>query len=415
MKGPQGTTRRRGPSEGSEHTQPSDSVRHRRARITGTRWLHTTSERNPRANDPVVARLRNIGRRVHPRIHTVKEVTMKETVDYLCSPACLPRNPGTDGGIAARTYLRARLESLGLEPIGEKGFDQALPSIGGSNLLGVIRGTSDRYVLLAAHYDACGPDNPGADDNAAAVAVVLDVAERLQDMKLDRSVIIAFFDAEEPPYFLTTAMGSQWFVDHPTLPLDQIDMMICLDLVGHDLGSESLPLEVKESVFVLGAEKSTGTGALMDQLPDQPGIRPRRIDNYIIPPLSDYDAFMKAGIPFLFYSVGRSQHYHMPSDTPDRLNYDKMAAFANHLTDAVAALANRPDTPKYAADGFDDEATISSLEGILSPLSDASPEAEMAAMFVAGFQQNLENNGVLSDDERGAIVEIVEQVEIALS
>ena len=139
---------------------------------------------------------------------------MKETVDYLCSPACLPRNPGTDGGIAARTYLRARLESLGLEPIGEKGFDQALPSIGGSNLLGVIRGTRDRYVLLAAHYDACGPDNPGADDNAAAVAVVLDVAERLQDMKLDRSVIIAFFDAEEDaprdPFnaFLSTHEGS---------------------------------------------------------------------------------------------------------------------------------------------------------------------------------------------------------------
>ena len=147
-------------------------------------------------------------------------------------------------------------------------------------------------MLLAAHYDACGPDNPGADDNAAAVAVVLDVAERLHSTELDRSVIIALFDAEEPPYFMTPDMGSQWLVDHPTVPLDRIDMMICLDLVGHDLGPESLPPEVRESIFVLGAEKSAGTGPLMDELPEQPGIRPRRIDNYIIPSMSDYDAFM---------------------------------------------------------------------------------------------------------------------------
>jgi Zn-dependent M28 family amino/carboxypeptidase len=270
-------------------------------------------------------------------------------------------------------------------------------------------------VLLAAHYDACGPDNPGADDNAAAVAVVLDVAERLQGTELDRSVIIALFDAEEPPYFMTPDMGSQWFVDHPTVPLDRIDMMICLDLVGHDLGPESLPPEVRESIFVLGAEKSAGTGSLLDQLPEQLGVRPRRIDNYIIPSMSDYDAFMEAEVPFLFYSVGRWQHYHMPSDTPDKLNYDKMAAFASHLTDAVVVLVNRPDEPKYVSDGYDDEATISSLENVLAPLGDISPDAEMAAMFVAGIKESLESNGVLSDDERGAIAMIVAQVEHALS
>jgi hypothetical protein len=362
-----------------------------------------------------VARLRNNGRRVHLRIHSIKEVIMEEIVDYLCSPTCLPRNPGTDGGLAARTYLRDRLESLGLEPIGEDGFDQPLPSIGGSNLLGMIPGKSDRYVLLAAHYDACGPDNPGADDNAAAVAVVLDVAEQLKNMKPDRSVIIALFDAEEPPYFLTSVMGSQWFVDHPTVPLDQIDMMICLDLVGHALGPEGLPPEVRESIFVLGAEKSTGTGPLMDQLPEQPGIHPRQIDNYIIPSKSDYDAFMEAGVPFLFYSVGRSQHYHMPTDTPDRLDYDKMTAFAKHLADAVIAMANRSDEAIYVPDGYDDETTLSSLENILAPLRDTSPDAETAAMFIGGIKQSLKNNGTLNDDERGAIAMFVAQVESALS
>ena len=59
-------------------------------------------------------------------------------------------------------------------------------------------------VLLGAHYDTCD-SLPGADDNAAAVAVLLEVAAQMADETLERSVILAFFDAEEPPNFLSLA------------------------------------------------------------------------------------------------------------------------------------------------------------------------------------------------------------------
>ena len=59
-------------------------------------------------------------------------------------------------------------------------------------------------VLLGAHYDTCD-SLPGADDNAAAVAVLLEVAAQMADETLERSVILAFFDAEEPPHFLSLA------------------------------------------------------------------------------------------------------------------------------------------------------------------------------------------------------------------
>ena len=340
---------------------------------------------------------------------------MRELVEFLCSQQCTPRNPGTDSGVAARTELRGRLEHLGLEPGGEEVFDQPIPDIGGANLLGIIPGSGDRYVLLGAHYDACDEDNPGADDNAAGVAVALEVASQLRGRDLDRSVIIALFDAEEPPYFLGPTMGSQWFVDHPTVPIDRIDMMICLDLVGHSLGPEGIPGEVRESIFVLGAEKSSGTGEIFDALAATPGIRPRRIDNYIVPSMSDYDAFMKAQVPFLFYSAGRWEHYHASTDTPDRLDYDKMAAFAVHLTDVVTTTANRPDTPQYIPDGYDDEATVSVLEGMLSALSETSPDAEQASMMLEGIRSSLDENGSLSNDERGAVAFMVGQVETALA
>ncbi len=340
---------------------------------------------------------------------------MHEVVEFLCSAQCLPRNPGTDGGLAARTMLRDRLGDLGLEPGGEDGFDQPIPPIGGTNLLGVIPGNGDRYVLLGAHYDACLDDNPGADDNAAGVAVALEIARNLKEVAVDRSVMIALFDAEEPPYFLGPTMGSQWFVDHPTVPLDHIDMMICLDLVGHALGPEGLPPEVRESLFVLGAEKSTGTAALMDGLAERPGIRPRRVDNYIISSMSDYDAFMKAEVPFLFYSAGRSQHYHAATDTPDRLDYPKMAALAAHLTDAVVALADRDDEPVYLPDGFDDETTLTSLEDVLGSLAEVSPDAERATMLLGGIRTNLDDNGSLDADERAAVAMLVGQVEALLA
>ena len=59
-------------------------------------------------------------------------------------------------------------------------------------------------VLLGAHYDTCD-SLPGADDNAAAVPVLLEVAAQMVDETLERSVILAFFDAEEPPHFLSLA------------------------------------------------------------------------------------------------------------------------------------------------------------------------------------------------------------------
>ena len=74
------------------------------------------------------------------------------------------------------------------------------------NLLAQVPGSDPSLapVLLGAHYDTCDSLR-GADDNAAAVAVLLEVAAQMADETLERSVILAFFDAEEPPHFLSLA------------------------------------------------------------------------------------------------------------------------------------------------------------------------------------------------------------------
>jgi hypothetical protein len=136
------------------------------------------------------------------------------------------------------------MAELGIRPYRDNSYE--LPYGGSStefvNLIGGISGSAiDRDpILLGAHYDTCGPI-PGADDNASAIAIVLAVVEKLRSVPLDRDVIIAFFDAEEPPYFLTDAMGSIYFFSRQRT--EEIACAVILDLMGHDvpiLGFEDL-------------------------------------------------------------------------------------------------------------------------------------------------------------------------------
>jgi Zn-dependent M28 family amino/carboxypeptidase len=149
------------------------------------------------------------------------------------------------------------------------------------------------------------------------VAILIDVARALAREKLKRGVIFAAFDAEEPPHFLQNTMGSQEWVRRPTVPLDRLDLMICMDLVGHAFGPPGTPEDVRQTLFALGAERSVGTSAHVDALARAvPGVVVRRADAEIIPPLSDYEAFWREEIPFLFLSCAHGRYYHTPQDTP---------------------------------------------------------------------------------------------------
>ena len=287
---------------------------------------------------------------------------MKPVVDFLCSDPCLPRIPGTPGGAAHAISWWTASRLLGLEPAGTR-IRPADPADRRIESPGPHPGEERSLRPVGGALRRVRHRQPGSGRQRCSSGHRAAVAEQLAKRSLDRSVIIALFDAEEPPYFLTQRWARSGSSTTPRFRLESIDTMICLDLVGHALGPTECPTAVRE----LGVRARSGEvhrhGAVLDGLPAVAGIAPRRIDNYIIGSMSDYDAFMNASIPFLFYTMGRSEHYHAPTDTPDRLDYDKMAAFAAHLTDLVTALANRPDTPVFMPDGFDDAATVGTITG----------------------------------------------------
>jgi hypothetical protein len=87
-------------------------------------------------------------------------------------------------------------------------------------------------------------------------------------------------------------MGSQAFVARPPVPLEAIDFMVCMDLVGHRLGRPGLPEEVGQSLFALGAERSHGTHALVRRLArSERDLIVRPVDAEMIPAMSDYRPF----------------------------------------------------------------------------------------------------------------------------
>jgi hypothetical protein len=258
-------------------------------------------------------------------------------VSYLASPELDGRAPGTDGHELAAEHIEAQMEELRLGPLFDAAFGQSIQGLkgdSGRNLCGELPGKTERRILIGAHYDhiqGC----PGADDNAAAVAIALEVARRLQPWSGQAHVVFAFFDQEEPPYFRTPTMGSSQFVQDCPFPLDTLDCAIVMDLCGH-----TVPYgQCLEALFAMGAENQQYLAdAVLAVSTEQLPVLP--VPHEIAPDLSDHWAFGERRAPFLFLTCGRWEHYHQPTDRLEVLDLPKMAGIA----DVVESLVRRLDS-----------------------------------------------------------------------
>jgi hypothetical protein len=322
---------------------------------------------------------------------------MRKLVEALCSQRCAGRATGTAEGRAAREVVRQAFRDAGVDT-----WEQPIPQTGGANVIGRIEGAGPP-LLLGAHYDHLGRDGRdvywGADDNAAAVAILVEVAARLARNPGRQTWVVAF-DGEEPPHFLTANMGSQRFVEDPPLPLDSIDLMVCMDLCGHALGMPALARDL----FVLGAE--TSRASFIDEISVE-GLRIRRAGINLLPPLSDYHAFRERAVPFLFLTGGRWQHYHTPQDTPEKLDYGKMAATADWLEKlARCGQLSRPFT-----DGHDDETTLRTLRAVVQQMAPGWPPA---AMVLERLRHVRVENGRFTEESFTEALMVLALVEAAL-
>jgi len=256
--------------------------------------------------------------------------------DVLALTADGGRNVGSFGHKRSRDFIVTRLAELGASQYSGDSFLQPYGPEASrfSNIIATIPGADPEKapILLGAHYDTCG-DIPGADDNGAAVAILLGVAETLSRQVRERSVVLAFFDAEEPPYFLSSSMGSiRFYEDQRTGP---IHAAIILDLVGHDVPVDGL----EDLLFITGAESDPGLEMAVRDSEPESRLRTVPILNSYVDDLSDHHIFRKNERPYLLLTCGRWEHYHMPTDTPEKLNMSKMDAVANYVVTLTEFLS----------------------------------------------------------------------------
>ena len=292
------------------------------------------------------------------------------------------RRVGTKGHAKVLDFLVGRLGEIGCIPYAGDSFKLSYEREGISfcNAVGVLTGRNRSLppLLVGAHYDSV-IDAPCADDNAAAVAIALASAEMLAG-SLDRDLVVAIFDAEEPPHFMSDSMGSRRFY-HDQRDARGFHAAIVMDLVGHDVSVSgrmlshlpgvgpllgkipgfndldiSIPL-LHPLVFVTGAESHPMLSSVIDTVGTVDGLKLVPTLNRYVGDMSDHGVFRENGVPYFFLSCGRWEHYHRPTDTPDRLNYGKMAA----ITRQVAAYFGELDGQELEREG-NKEITSDTLE-----------------------------------------------------
>jgi Zn-dependent M28 family amino/carboxypeptidase len=238
---------------------------------------------------------------------------------------------------------------------------QLFKALGGTyhNVIGTARpatqaSQSEPPLILAAHFDTV-QGSPGADDNASALAVMLQVSRRVRDMKLARPIRFIAFNLEEE-----NLLGSSAYTALLRKNREAIHGAIVLECVGyasHREGSQKIPPGVHIAVpttgdflAVIGNERSqfltdAVAKAMKSHLPIVPLVVPGNGEKLPDTRRSDHTSFWEQGLPAVMLTDTanfRNPHYHRPTDTLDTLNIDFIASVAEGLTAAVIALAGQP-------------------------------------------------------------------------
>ncbi len=213
----------------------------------------------------------------------------------------------------------------------------------------------DSLIAYARSIRPPRPDsiNNGADDDGSGTVVLLEVAEKFASEHPARSIIFVSHQGEE-----AGLLGSKWFVDHPTIPLDSIDAAHNMDMVGKGRASD-VKFGGPSSVQTLGSRRlSKQFGDIIDSvnatLPE-----PMTIDHsWDVPsnPMnrfcrSDQVNYVHSNVPVTYFSTGYSIDYHEPTDEARYIDFDHMARLARFMHAVMSAIADRKD--KLAISGPD--------------------------------------------------------------
>jgi hypothetical protein len=302
---------------------------------------------------------------------------LRRDVAWLADDALEGRATGTPGNDSAALYIARRLQSLGLEaPLAASAgcpapSNGAAPCLAGyaqpftarsaalahsgqpfelptRNVVGILPGSDpalrDEYVVIGAHFDHLGRATSGAldpgagdairngaDDNASGTAAVLELARLLARRPPARSVVVVAFSGEE-----LGLLGSQFLVEHPPVPLDDVRAMLNFDMVGR-LRDDRL--------IVYGVASAAELPAIVDAANVSPRLTISAVGDGFGP--SDHSSFYAKGIPVLHFFTDLHEDYHRATDDAPLVSAAGMARVVDFAERIVRAIADRPSPLTY--------------------------------------------------------------------
>ena len=317
--------------------------------------------------------------------NTININDLYDHISVLASDSLEGRETGKPGQKKAAKYIASHFQKIGIPPYKRKTYFQKFKVkskrhvckcddcdltffkrvfksnqiIKGENVLGYIEGTDlkDELIIITAHYDHLGKHDSlifnGADDDASGVSGALEIAEAFMIAKKEgygprRSILIMPVSGEEKGL-----LGSKYYTDNPIYPLNNTIANLNIDMIGrlddwHNTG---------DYVYLIGSDRLSY---------DLHNINEEINSNYTKLELdykyndendpnryyyrSDHYNFAKNNIPVIFYFNGVHEDYHRPSDTIEKLDFNKIKKISKLVFLTAWELANREERIKLRDD-----------------------------------------------------------------
>ncbi len=295
---------------------------------------------------------------------------LKTHIHILASDSLEGRETGEQGQKKAAEYIVNCFKKAGIPPYKCKTYYQKFKvktkghlrqriilkqkNIKGENVLGFIKGTDlkDEILIITAHYDHLGKKGSsiynGADDNASGTSAILEIAEAFMKAKKDsigprRSILIMAVSGEEKGL-----LGSKYYTENPIYPLEKTIANLNVDMIGRvDKFHEN-----NDYVYLIGSDRlSTELHNISEEVnrkyfnleldytfndKDDPNRYYYRSDHY---------NFAKNNIPVIFYFNGVHEDYHKPTDTVEKIDFEKIQKITRLIFLTAWELANRNERP----------------------------------------------------------------------
>jgi hypothetical protein len=226
------------------------------------------------------------------------------------------------------------------------------------NVVGIVEGSDpklkDTYVAYGAHYDHVGYRegtaedriSNGADDDGSGTVAIMSIARAFAlGPRPKRSILFVWHAGEE-----NGLLGSLYNADYPVVPLDKIVTQLNMDMVGRNKNNDP---KQADTVYVVGSDRISTELHNINEDANASLAKPMAMDYELNDPAdtesiytrSDHYSYAAKGIPIVFYFTGLHPDYHQPSDSIEKIIFDKVQRIAQLAYETGRRVANLDHAP----------------------------------------------------------------------